>query len=102
MSMADAPPAPPTPPAPVPSPVVPPVQPPIHPALPIPAQPMQLAHVPQLNWSHFKPEFAGTPDENAEIHLPRKNDWMDTHASHKGVKIPRFLFDISRRSKIII
>ena len=34
---------------------------------------------PQLNWSHFKPEFAGKPKEDAEAHLLRTNNWMDMH-----------------------
>ena len=45
-----------------------------------PQQPTQQAqHVPQLNWSHFKPEFLGRPEEDAEPHLLRINNWMDTH-----------------------
>ena len=28
----------------------------------------------KLNWLHFKPEFAGKPDEDAEAHLLRMND----------------------------
>ena len=41
-------------------------------------------HAPQgwpfvhLNWSNFKPEFSGKPDEDAEAHLLCTNDWMDT------------------------
>ena len=31
---------------------------------------------PQLNWSHFKPEYAGRPDEDVEAHLLRTNDRM--------------------------
>ena len=64
--------------------MVPPVL-PVHllepPAPPIvqPAQPIQPAPMPQLNWSHVKPEFAGKPDRYAEVHLLR-TDWMDTHA----------------------
>ena len=55
------------------SPVVPPVPPvqlPAPPAQPIvpPAQPIQPAPMPQLNWSHFKPEFTGEPDEDAKAH----------------------------------
>ena len=75
------------PPAPQPLPVSP-VQPavlptpPVQPALP-PAQPGQLK---QLNWSHFKPEFAGKPDGDAEAHLLRTNDCMDTHAFPEGFK----------------
>ena len=39
---------------------------------------------------HIKPEFAGKPDEDAEAHLLRTNDWMDTHAFPEGVKVQRF------------
>ena len=52
-----------------------------------PIQPIQPAPMPQLNWSHFKPEFAGKPDEDAEAHLLRTNDWMDTHAFPEGFKV---------------
>ena len=34
---------------------------------------------PQLNWSYLKPEFSGKPEEDAEAHLLRTNDWMKTH-----------------------
>ena len=34
---------------------------------------------PQLNWSHFKPKYGGKLEEDAQAHLPRMNDWMDTH-----------------------
>ena len=71
-------------PSPVPQaePAVPPA-PLVQPALP-PAQPGQ---VPKLNWSHFKPEFAGKPDEDAKAHLLRTNNWMDTHVFPEGVKV---------------
>ena len=88
--MADAPPASPSTVPPVPSPVIPPIQPAITPAQPIPTQPIQPAHVSQLNWSHFKPKFVGMPDEDAEAHLLRTNDWMDTHAFQEGVKVQHF------------
>ena len=42
--------------------------------------------MPQLNWSHFKPEFAGTLDEDAEANLLRTNGLMDTHTFQEGVK----------------
>ena len=32
----------------------------------------------RMNWSHFKPEFSGKPDEDVEAHLLRTNDWMTT------------------------
>ena len=87
------------PPAPHPPPVVPPVvppvlpaQPPAHPAQPIVplAQPIQPSPMPKLNWSHFKPKFAGKPDEDVEAHLLRTNDWMDTHAFPEGDKVQQF------------
>ena len=55
-----------------------PIQPVYRPKSTSPAQPIQ--HVLQLNWAHFKPEFAEKPEENAEGHLLRTNDLMDTHA----------------------
>ena len=45
----------------------PPTQ-PVQPPIPQ-AQPIQPVHVPQLYWSHFKPEFAGKPDEYMQKHI---------------------------------
>ena len=60
--------------------------------LPIPsAQPVQPVHVPQLNWSHFKPEFAGKPEEDAEANLLRTNDWMDTHSFQEVDKVQLYV-----------
>ena len=81
---------PPAPPGHQPSPImapVPLVQPPVPPAQSILTQPIQPAHVPQLYWSQFKPKFTGKPDEDAEAHLLRTNDLMDTHAFQEGTKI---------------
>ena len=98
------------PPAPQPSPVIPPVVPPAPPiqsptplAQPIvsPTQSIQPALMPQLNKSHFKLEFAGKQDKDAEVHLLRTNDWMDTHAFKEGVKASNF-FNISRRGKVMV
>ena len=44
----------------------------------------------QLNWSQFKPEFVGKPEEDAEAHLLRINDWVDTHALPEGLKVQQF------------
>ena len=44
----------------------------------------------QLNWSHFKPKFAGKQDKEMEAHLLRTNDWMDTHRFPDQVKVQRF------------
>ena len=44
----------------------------------------------QLNWSNFKPKYAGKPDEDAEAHLLRTNDCMDTHKFPDHVKVRSF------------
>ena len=84
------------PPPPQPPLVIPPIVPPIPtytaalpPAQPIAslAQPIQPAPMPQLKRSHFKPEFAGKPDEDADAYLLRTNDWIDTHAFPEDVKV---------------
>ena len=54
-----------------------------------PAQPGQQAHG-VLNWSHFTPEFSGKPEEDAEAHLLRTNDWMETQNFPQVVKVQRF------------
>ena len=60
---------------------------------PIPDQPIptkQIQHIPQVNWSHFKPEYSGKPEEDAEAHLLRMNGLWDTHAFPEGVKVQHF------------
>ena len=54
-------------------PSIPHVQLPAPPAQPIvpPTQLIQPDPMPQLNWSHFKPEFTSKPDKAAEVHLLR-------------------------------
>ena len=47
-------------------------------------------HIPQLKWSHYKPEFSGKSEEDAEAHLFRTNNWIDTHQFQEGVKVQRF------------
>ena len=71
------------PPAVCPVPPVPPPAPPAQHAVP-PTQPdvppVQPGPMPQLNWSHFKPEFAGKPEEDLEEHLLRTNvGWTPMH-----------------------
>ena len=67
---------------------------------PLPAQPnpVQQAQQPapqgqqmkHINWSHFKPEFSGKPEEDAEAHLLRTNDWMNAHHFLEGIKVDMF------------
>ena len=49
---------------------IPPVQPQPQPQ-PQDQQQQQVVH---LNWSNFKPEFSGKPDEDVEAHLLHSND----------------------------
>ena len=53
--------------------------PPHNPFLPNAPQALVIPHMPPLNCSHFKPKYSGKPDEDAEAHLLRTNDWIDTH-----------------------
>ena len=58
---------------------------------PPPQQPqISPQHQMHLNWSHFKPEFSGKPEEDVEAHLLQTNDWMTTHDFSEAVKVQRF------------
>ena len=59
-------------------------------ALQAPQQP--IPHIQPLKWSHFKLKFYGKPDEDAEAHLLRTNNLMDTHGFQKNDKVKRFLW----------
>ena len=74
-------------------------QPPAQPVQP-PIPQTQPVHVPQLNWSHFKPEFAGKPDDDVEAHLLRINDWMDTHQFQEGVKVQCFCLTLVGEARL--
>ena len=47
-------------------------------------QRQQIIHV---NWWHYKPEFSGKPEEDAEAHLLWTNDWMTAHHFLEGIKV---------------
>ena len=65
---------------------------PAGPSAPAQNQPApQIIHQQILNWSHFKPEFVGRPDEDVEAHLLHTNDWMMTHNFQNDVKVQVFL-----------
>ena len=53
--------------------------PPLNPFMPNAPIAPEAPQRPQLNWSHFKSKYTGRPDKDAEAHLLRTNDWMDTH-----------------------
>ena len=75
-----------------------PVQLPIPLDQPVPTQPIQ--HMLKLNWSHFKPEFAGKPEEGAEVHLLRTNEWVDTQAFLEGVKVQFFCLTLVGEARL--
>ena len=56
----------------------------------IPTQPPILMANNQLNWSHFRPEFSGKPEEDAEAHLLRTEDWMTTNNIPEDQKVGIF------------
>ena len=53
-----------------------------------------------LNWSNFKPEFSGKPDEDAEVHLLCSNDWMNAHHFFEGVKVQRSCLTLLREARL--
>ena len=73
---------------------------PLNPFLPnawiVPEAPLR----PQLNWSHFKPKFAGKPDKDVEVHLHRMNDWMDTHEFPDQVRVQRFCLTLIGEARV--
>ena len=53
-----------------------------------------------INWSNFKPEFSGKPDEDAEAHLFRSNDWMNAHHFDDDVKVQRFCLTLLGEARL--
>ena len=43
-----------------------------------------------INWSHFKVEFTSQPNEDAEVHVLRINDWIGSHTYQGNVRVQRF------------
>ena len=53
-----------------------------------------------INWSNFKPEFSGKPDEDAEVHLLHSNDWMNAHCFVNVVKVQRFCLTLLEEARL--
>ena len=53
-----------------------------------------------INWSNFKPEFSGKPDEDAEAHLFYSNDWMNACCFIDGVKVQRFCLTLLGEARL--
>ena len=56
--------------------------------------------MPQLNCSHFKPDFSGKPEEDAKDHLLRRNDWMNMHQFQEDVKVQRFCLTLVAEARL--
>ena len=69
---------------------------PNQPAVPAP----QKIHQQILNWSHFKPQFTGRPEEAVEAHLLHTNDWMLTHNFQDDVKVQRFCLTLVGEARL--
>ena len=65
-----------------------------------PAAQQQGQQIVNLIWSHFKPEFSGKPDEDAEAHLLCANDWMNAHHFIEGVKVQRFCLTLLEEARL--
>ena len=93
---------PPVPPPDIPTDPTPPVPAPQLPPAPVPGQPTApQAHVGyQLNWSHFRPEFSGKAEEDAEAHLLCTNDSMNMHNFPGNVKVQRFCLTLVGEARL--
>ena len=65
-------------------PPAPPVQ------LPVPPAQQNEPAQPPLIWHYFKPGLSGKPEDHAEAHLLRTNDWIETHNFPEVAKVQRF------------
>ena len=81
-----------------PGPAPPREEPPLQP-IPQPPQPGQQEQM-HMNWSHFKPEYSGKPEEDVEAHWLRTNDWINTHDFPDGVKVQRFCLTLMGEARI--
>ena len=53
-----------------------------------------------LNWSHFNPEFSGKPEQDAEAHLLRTNNWMNAYHFLEGIKVERFCLTLVGEARL--
>ena len=52
-----------------------------------------------LNWSNFKPEFSGKP-EDAEAHLLHSNHWMNAHHFDEYIKVQTFCLTLLGEARL--
>ena len=63
-----------------------------------PAQ--QEEEIVHLNWSHFKSQYSGKPEEDAEAYLLWTNNWMDAHHFLEGIKVQRFCLTLVEEARL--
>ena len=56
--------------------------------------------MPPLNWSYFKPKFSRKPDKDAEVHLLRTNNWVDTHRFQDNDKVQIFCLTLTGEARL--
>ena len=62
--------------------------------------PIPMANQHHLNWSHFKSDFSGKPEEDVEVHLLKTNDWMTTHDFPDDQRVRRFCLTLSSEARL--
>ena len=60
----------------------------------------QIIHHQMVNFYHFKPAFAGRPEEDVDTHLLQTNDWMTTHNFEEDMKVQRFCLTLLGEVKL--
>ena len=69
--------------------------------IPLPENPpIPMANQHHLNWSHFKSDFSGKPEEDMEAHLLRTNDWMTMHDFPDDKKVRRFCLTLLGEARL--
>ena len=61
---------------------------------------LSVPYVLPLKWSLFKPKYSRKPDKDAEDHLLRTNDWMDTHGFQDHIKVQRFCLTVTGEARL--
>ena len=53
-----------------------------------------------VNWSHFKAEFSGKSEEDAETHLLQTNDCLNAHHFLEGIKVNMFCLTLVGEARL--
>ena len=53
-----------------------------------------------INWSNFKPEFSGKPEEDAEAHLLCSNDWINAHHFDEDTEVQKFCLTLLGEARL--